>query len=152
MSETIYIFSSLVPFYITLSLLPLFLLSLLSSSLSLPPSLSPWPSIFFLLSPFPPYSPLPPSLLYQYSLPLPKGGRRPDQLLLSPSQKLTFRLPRTRNRPHPLDPDYIGQASPFSANDVTSRGAQIAFRSRGGHFKSGGAWHRNPNQVRKGKK
>ena len=152
MSETIYIFSSLVPFYITLSLLPLFLLSLLSSSLSLPPSLSPWPSIFFLPSPFPPYSPLPPSLLYQYSLPLPKGGRRPDQLLLSPSQKLTFRLPRTRNRPHPLDPDYIGQASPFSANDVTSRGAQIAFRSRGGHFKSGGAWHRNPNQVRKGKK
>lgn len=145
-----YIFSSLVPFYITLSLLPLFLLSLVSSSLSLPPSLSlplfsPY-SLLFL------HSPLPPSLLYQYSLPLPKGGRRPDQLLLSPSQKLTFRLPRTRNKPHPLDPDYIGQASPFSANDVTSRGAQIAFRSRGGHFKSGGAWHRNPNQVRKGKK
>ena len=145
-----YIFSSLVPFYITLSLLPLFLLSLVSSSLSLPPSLSlplfsPY-SLLFL------HSPLPPSLLYQYSLPLPKGGRRPDQLLLFPSQKLTFRLPRTRNKPHPLDPDYIGQASPFSANDVTSRGAQIAFRSRGGHFKSGGAWHRNPNQVRKGKK
>ena len=150
MSEAMYIFSSLVPFYITLSLLPLFLLSLVSSSLSLPPSLSlplfsPY-SLLFL------HSPLPPSLLYQYSLPLPKGGRRPDQLLLSPSQKLTFRLPRTRNKPHPLDPDYIGQASPFSANDVTSRGAQIAFRSRGGHFKSGGAWHRNPNQVRKGKK
>uniref|UniRef100_A0A1X7TQ38 Nin one binding (NOB1) Zn-ribbon-like domain-containing protein n=1 Tax=Amphimedon queenslandica TaxID=400682 RepID=A0A1X7TQ38_AMPQE len=88
----------------------------------------------------------------RYSLPLPKGGRRPDQLLLSPAQRLTFRLPRSRNKSHPLDPDYISQTSPFSFNDVTSRGAQIAFRAGGGRGRVGVAWHRNPNQVRKKRK
>ncbi|XP_019858314.1 PREDICTED: RNA-binding protein NOB1-like isoform X1 [Amphimedon queenslandica] len=87
----------------------------------------------------------------RYSLPLPKGGRRPDQLLLSLAQRLTFCLPRSRNKPHPLDPDYISQSFPFSFNDVTSRGAQIAFRAGGGRGRVGGAWHRNPNQVRKKK-
>ena len=82
-------------------------------------------------------------------MPLPKGGRQPDKPILAPDQKITFRLPRSRERLNPLDPDYIAHDSPFQFNDVTSRGAQIAFRH--GRKMQGGGWHRNPNQVRKKK-
>ena len=76
MSEAIYIFSSLVPFYITLSFLPLFLLSLLSSSPSLPPSLSlPLFSSYSLLFLHILLS-LPPSSISTLSLSLKVGGDR----------------------------------------------------------------------------
>ena len=83
MSEAIYIFSSLVPLYITLSFLPLFLLSLLSSSPSL--SLPPWPSIFSLLSPFLHILlSLPSSSISTLSLSLKVGGDRISSSSLRP--------------------------------------------------------------------
>ena len=86
MSEAIYIFSSLVPLYITLSFLPLFLLSLLSSSPSLPLFL------FLLGLLFSPYSllflhilfSLPPSSISTPSLSLKVGGDRISSSSLRP--------------------------------------------------------------------
>ena len=92
-------------------------------------------------------------LLLQYSQPLPKGGRQPNKPLLSPDQRVTFRLPRSReNKMDPLHPDYIINTSPFCTNDVHSRGVQIAFRHGGIKQIGSASWHRNPNEARKKKK
>ena len=87
----------------------------------------------------------------QYPLPLPKGGRHSEDLVLAPDQKNTYREPRRRmDKVDPLDPDYIAKKSPFAMTDVNSRGAQITF-AKGGS--GGGGRKRNPNQVRpKGRK
>ena len=87
------------------------------------------------------------SLLLQYSLPLPKGGRHHDNPILAPDQRVTYKEQRRRaNKVDPLHPDYIANSSPFAMNDVTSRGANLAFArgSRGG----GGGRRKNPNQVK----
>jgi len=88
-------------------------------------------------------------LFLQYSLPLPKGGRHSDIPILAPDQRVTYKERRRRaNKLDPLGPDYVTNSSPFAMNDVTSRGANLAF-AKGGR----GGRRRNPNQVRpKGKR
>jgi len=88
-------------------------------------------------------------LSLQYSLPLPKGGRHSDIPILAPDQRVTYKERRRRaNKLDPLGPDYVTNSSPFAMNDVTSRGANLAF-TKGGR----GGRRRNPNQVRpKGKR
>lgn len=99
-------------------------------------------------------------LLLQHSIPPPKGGRHANNPVLAPDQKVTYREKRSRGgNINPLHPDYIAQvrdppmtslinlniilqSSPFAMNDVTSRGAQVTFKGRGGGGK------RNPNAVR----
>ena len=88
----------------------------------------------------------------QFSFALPKGGRQPAVPILTPDQRITFRLPRSREKVDPLDPDYIAKSSPFRYKDVTSRGVQIAFQHGRCVRTPQGGWRNNPNRVKKTRK
>ena len=82
---------------------------------------------------------------FQFPLPQPRGGRHDNGPILSEDQPRSQRcLPRKRDRVDVFDPNYVARASPFAANDVTSRASQLGF-----HMKDNHQSRRNPNEVRK---
>lgn len=81
----------------------------------------------------------------KFSIPAPKGGRHVDSILLAEDQPMgRNRMPRTRDKADPLDPDYCARTNPFSVNDVNSRAFNLGL-----HLKQ--KQPRNPNESRKKK-
>jgi len=81
----------------------------------------------------------------KYPLPLPKGGRQGNNVILCEDQSQTKqRLPKNRDKVNPLDPDYLARASPFTQKDVTSK----AF-NKGIHLKQNS--RKNPNEGKRTK-
>ncbi|XP_065827189.1 RNA-binding protein NOB1-like [Oscarella lobularis] len=88
----------------------------------------------------------------KYSLPLPKGGKHSsgEEPILKEDQIITSKPRRMKKMTSvdALDPNYVARESPFALKDVASRGAQLAFRQRGGGT---GGKSKNPNEVRRRK-
>eukprot|EP00794_Sanderia_malayensis_P018759 gene18759-20650_t len=81
----------------------------------------------------------------KYPLPLPKGGRNAENVILCEDQKQSReRLPKSRDVANPLDLDYIARSSPFTQKDVTSK----AF-NKGLHLNKN--TRKNPNEGRRTK-
>ena len=87
---------------------------------------------------------------FQFSLPLPKGGKHANNPILCEDHPLPdqrpSRLARTKN--NPLEDDHIAEYSPFVMRDIHSKSAMLGIRTKG----PAKYWmQRNPNEVRKRK-
>lgn len=81
----------------------------------------------------------------KFSLPQPKGGRHGDDIITCEDQKKHIRnMPKQKDYSNALDPDYVGNSSPFAATDITSRAFNLGL-----HIKQ--TRDKNPNQNRKKK-
>lgn len=70
-------------------------------------------------------------IFFQFSLPMPHGGKHPNYPQLCEDQPMAQNLPpkKTLTKNNPLDPDYVCQSSPFAVNDVYSRASTLGIRS-----------------------
>ena len=86
--------------------------------------------------------------VFQYSLPLPQGGKHASNPQLVEDQRFPQqRLSRkARQKTDVFDPDYVAGASPFCENDIYSRAANLQIRD--GQC-GGGRRRANPNAARK---
>ena len=84
--------------------------------------------------------------IFQYSLPMPKGGKHALNPILVADQPLPQQRvsKKARQKMDVLDPDFVANQSPFSVRDITSRAAQLGIRG-GNQFN-----RRNPNENRRG--
>ena len=88
------------------------------------------------------------NFLFQFPLPLPKGGKHgvnPHLVEDQPHAQQRITL-KARNKLDVFDTDYVANQSPFMINDVTSRAAQLGIRPKKGQTYY---WERkNPNASR----
>lgn len=81
----------------------------------------------------------------KFSIPAPKQGRHQTSVLLCEDQPMgQIRMPRSRDKANPMDPDYAARTNPFAVNDVNSRAFYLGL-----HVKQKQA--RNPNETKKKK-
>lgn len=86
-------------------------------------------------------------IYFQFSLPLPKGGKHANNPVLFEDQPLPQQrtTKKSKQKLDVFDPDYVAGCSPFIIKDITSRASQLGIKNaRNGQFNK-----RNPNEVRK---
>ena len=84
--------------------------------------------------------------MFQYSLPMPKGGKHANNPVLCEDQRVAQQhcSKASKLKYDVMDPDYIAYTSPFAPNDVYSRSGQLGIRGKHRNRRA-----KNPNENKK---
>ena len=86
------------------------------------------------------------TIVFQYSLPTPKGGKHANNPILCEDQReAQQRVSKAaRLKYDVMDPDYVAHNSPFAPNDVYSRSGHMGIKAKQRNRRTG-----NPNENKR---